>query len=160
MRHGGPLLRALGFLQSRLYHKQIISELCNLPISTFNIESVFMVPAPGVRGLAFTTEAISTPKTLQTCPSLLDCPSLMSWSQWEVQDVLWSRVLTHFDQWISMTLNQISMTKLKTRYKHENCRKCCVLRAFAGLYFERLSLKNILILSNSAKMRCDFNKFP
>jgi len=40
-----------------------------------------------------------------------------------------------------MSLNQMSMTKLKSRYKHENCRKVCVLRAIAGLYFERLSLK-------------------
>jgi len=30
------------------------------------------------------------------------------------------RVLTHFDQWISRTLNHISMTKLKSQYKHEN----------------------------------------
>jgi len=37
----------------------------------------------------------------------------------------------------------MSMTKLKSRYKHEHFRKCCVLRAHAGLYFERLSLKNI-----------------
>jgi len=34
-----------------------------------------------------------------------------------------------------MTLNQISMTK------HETFRKCCVLKAYAGLHFERLSLK-------------------
>jgi len=33
------------------------------------------------------------------------------------------------------------MTKLKYRYKHEQFRTCCVLRADAGLYFERLSLK-------------------
>ncbi|TNN67960.1 hypothetical protein EYF80_021752 [Liparis tanakae] len=51
-----------------------------------------MVPVAGVRGLVFTTEAVSTPKTLQTSPSLLDCPSLMSWSQWEVQDALWSHI--------------------------------------------------------------------
>jgi len=38
-----------------------------------------------------------------------------------------------------MTLNQMSMTKPKSRYKHEKCRKRCVLRAYAGLYFERLS---------------------
>jgi len=38
-------------------------------------------------------------------------------------------------------LNQISMTKLKSRYKHEHFRRCCALRACAGLYFERLSLK-------------------
>jgi len=48
----------------------------------------------------------------------------------------------HFQDF-SMTLNQISMTKLKSPYKHEKCRTCCVLREFAGLYFERLSLKNI-----------------
>jgi len=35
------------------------------------------------------------------------------------------------------------MTKLESRYKHEKCRKLCVLRAYAGLYFDRLSLKNI-----------------
>jgi len=28
------------------------------------------------------------------------------------------RVLTHVDQWISRTLNQMSRTKLKSRYKH------------------------------------------
>jgi len=39
-----------------------------------------------------------------------------------------------------MTLNQISMTKLKCRYKHEKFRKFGV---YAGLNFERLSLKNI-----------------
>jgi len=33
------------------------------------------------------------------------------------------------------------MTKLKSRYKYEQFRKVCVLRAYAGLYFERLSLK-------------------
>jgi len=33
------------------------------------------------------------------------------------------------------------MTKLKSRNKHEQFRKCCVLREYAGLYFERLSLK-------------------
>jgi len=37
-----------------------------------------------------------------------------------------------------MTLNQISMTKLKSRYKHEKFSKFGV---YAGLYFERLSLK-------------------
>jgi len=41
----------------------------------------------------------------------------------------------------SMTLNQMSMTKLKSQYKHEKFRTFCVLRAYAGLYFERLSLK-------------------
>jgi len=61
-----------------------------------------------------------------------------------------TRVLTHVDRWISRTLNQMSMTKLKSRYKHEKFRKCCVSRAYAGLYFERLSVKNILIISNSA----------
>jgi len=40
-------------------------------------------------------------------------------------------------------LNQISMTKLKSRYEHEKFRKFNVLRAHAGLHFERLSLKNI-----------------
>jgi len=40
-----------------------------------------------------------------------------------------------------MTLNQISMTKLKSRYKYEQFRTFCVLRADTGLYFERLSLK-------------------
>jgi len=45
-----------------------------------------------------------------------------------------------------MTFNQISMTKLKSRYKHEQFRTFCVLRADAGLYFERLSLKNLLII--------------
>jgi len=50
----------------------------------------------------------------------------------------------------SMILNQISRTKLKSRYKHEKCRKFSVLRAYAGWYFERLSLKNILIISNLA----------
>jgi len=35
-----------------------------------------------------------------------------------------TRVLTHFDQWISRTLNQISMTKRKSRYKHDKFRKC------------------------------------
>jgi len=40
-----------------------------------------------------------------------------------------------------MTLKQISMTKLKSRYKHKKCRTPCVLRAYAGLYIERLSLK-------------------
>jgi len=59
------------------------------------------------------------------------------------------RVLTHFDRWISRILNQIPMTKLQSQYKHEKCRKFSVLRAYAGLYFERLSLKNILIISNS-----------
>jgi len=43
----------------------------------------------------------------------------------------------------SMTLNHISMTKLKSRSTHEQFRKCCVLRAYADLYFERISLKNI-----------------
>jgi len=38
----------------------------------------------------------------------------------------------------SMTLNQISTTKLKSRYKYEQFRKYCV-------FFERLSLKNIFI---------------
>jgi len=38
-------------------------------------------------------------------------------------------------------LNQISMKKLKSRYKHEQFRKCSVLIAYAGLYSERLSLK-------------------
>jgi len=33
------------------------------------------------------------------------------------------------------------MTKLKSRYKHKKCRTFCVLRAYAGLYFKRLSLK-------------------
>jgi len=33
------------------------------------------------------------------------------------------------------------MTKLKSRYKHEQFRTCCVSRAYAGLYFERLSWK-------------------
>jgi len=61
-----------------------------------------------------------------------------------------NRVLTHVDKWISMTLNHISMTKLKSRYKHEEFRTCCVLKAYAGLYCERLSLKNILIILNSA----------
>jgi len=42
-----------------------------------------------------------------------------------------------------MTLNQVFMTKLKSRYKHEQFRKCSVLREYAGLYFERLSLKNM-----------------
>jgi len=51
------------------------------------------------------------------------------------------RVLTHFDQWISRTLKQISMTKLKSRYKHKKYRTFCVSRAYAGLYFERLSFK-------------------
>jgi len=37
----------------------------------------------------------------------------------------------------------MSMTKLKSRYKHEQFRKYCVLIAYAGLYFERLSLKNV-----------------
>jgi len=40
-----------------------------------------------------------------------------------------------------MTLKQISMTKLKSRYKHKKCRTFCVLRAYAGLYCQRLSLK-------------------
>jgi len=42
-----------------------------------------------------------------------------------------------------MTINQISMAKLKSRCIHEQFRTWCVLRAEAGLYFERLSLKNI-----------------
>jgi len=42
-----------------------------------------------------------------------------------------------------MTLNQISMTKLKSRFKYEQLKTFCVLRADAGLYFERPSLKNI-----------------
>jgi len=58
------------------------------------------------------------------------------------------RVLTHFDQWISRTFNQISMAKLKSRYKHENLRKFCVSRAIAGLYFERLSLTLVLPLGH------------
>jgi len=60
--------------------------------------------------------------------------------------LLWNRVLTHFDHFqdFSITLNQISMTKLKSQYKHEQFWKCCVLRAYAGLYFERLSLKKHL----------------
>jgi len=44
----------------------------------------------------------------------------------------------------SRTLDQMSMTKLKSRYKHENCRTFCRLRAYAGLYFERLSLKKYI----------------
>jgi len=48
----------------------------------------------------------------------------------------------------SMTLNQVSMTKLK--FQSEQCKKWCVLRAYTGIYFEHLSLKNILIISNSA----------
>jgi len=44
----------------------------------------------------------------------------------------------------SRTLNQISMTK------DEQFKMFCVLKAYAGLHFERLSLKNILIISNSA----------
>jgi len=39
----------------------------------------------------------------------------------------------------SMTLNQISMTKLKSWNKHEQFWTLCVLRAYAGLYFERFS---------------------
>jgi len=39
-----------------------------------------------------------------------------------------------------MTLNQISITKLNSRHKHE---QFSVLRAYAVLYFERLSLKHI-----------------
>jgi len=46
----------------------------------------------------------------------------------------------------SMTLNQISMTKLKYRYKYEQFRTFCVLRADAGLHYDRLSLKNIFII--------------
>jgi len=38
----------------------------------------------------------------------------------------------------SRTLNQISMTKLKSQHKHE---QLCILRAYAGLYCERPSLK-------------------
>jgi len=57
---------------------------------------------------------------------------------------------SYVDRWISRTLNQMSTTKRKSWYKHEKFRKCCVLRAYAGFYFERLSLKNILIMSNSA----------
>jgi len=45
-----------------------------------------------------------------------------------------------------MTLNQIPMIKLKSRYKQEQFRTFCELRVYAGLYFERLSLKNIFIL--------------
>jgi len=41
----------------------------------------------------------------------------------------------------SMTFHQISMTKLKSRYKHEQFRKCWASRAYAGLHFERLSFK-------------------
>jgi len=82
----------------------------------------------------------STRCTSAACASL--CPSAAHKKK--------SRVITHFDQWISRTFNQISMTKLKSRYKHEHFRKCYVLRAYAGLYFERLSSENILIISNSA----------
>jgi len=39
-------------------------------------------------------------------------------------------------------------------------KKCCVLRAYAGLYLERLSLKNILIISNSAWMNILRRKCP
>jgi len=52
----------------------------------------------------------------------------------------------------SMTLNQISMTKLKSRYKHENCRKCCVL--FWASFFKKhinyfkLGVNEHVILTN------------
>jgi len=68
-------------------------------------------------------------------------PHVCSRSAHATQESQENRVLTHFDQWISRTLNQISMTKRKYRYKHETFRKFCVLTAYAGLYFERLSLK-------------------
>jgi len=51
------------------------------------------------------------------------------------------RVPPHVDRWTSRTLSQMSMTELKSRNKHEKFRKCNVLRASVGLYFERLSLK-------------------
>jgi len=60
----------------------------------------------------------------------------------------------------SMTLNQISKTKLKSQYKHEALRKYCVLRAYAGLYFERLSLKKTSSFQTRHQWTCDFNKFP
>jgi len=54
------------------------------------------------------------------------------------------------------------MTKLKSRYKHEQFRKCCVLRAIAGLYFERLSLKkyiNYLKLGVNDVITTNFHDF-
>jgi len=38
----------------------------------------------------------------------------------------------------------MSMNKLKSRYKHEKFRTCSVLRAYASLYFECLSLKKYI----------------
>jgi len=56
------------------------------------------------------------------------------------------------------------MTKLKFRYKHEKCRKWCVLIAYAGLYFERLSFKkHINYLKLGVKERViitNFQDFP
>jgi len=42
-----------------------------------------------------------------------------------------------------MTFNQISMTKLKSRYKHEKCRTFCVLRAYAGLYVFSMTFQGL-----------------
>jgi len=70
-----------------------------------------------------------------------------------------NRVLTHVDPWVSRTLNQMSRTKLNSRYKHDHCRTRCVSRAYAGLYFERLSLKKIFIMSNSVEMNMIITNF-